>query len=183
MALNFIRQQSFKTQAGMRPRARKIGVLITDGKSQDDVEAPSKKLKDEGVELFAIGKCWKEKPPCPRGYHCAEDIFVVKNIFWSIEEQTHTFSPITWFIKMMRQEVNLFSSFLQVMGWKLHGFLGESDGSRGQINVLLIGFRKIPLWFSTEPCLFLISIILLSRKNTEETLLGGDLVLEIFRRN
>ena len=61
MALNFIRQQSFKTQAGMRPRARKIGVLITDGKSQDgksqdDVEAPSKKLKDEGVELFAIGK-------------------------------------------------------------------------------------------------------------------------------
>ncbi|EPY83208.1 hypothetical protein CB1_000591007, partial [Camelus ferus] len=55
MALNFIRQQSFKTQAGMRPRARKIGVLITDGKSQDDVEAPSKKLKDEGVELFAIG--------------------------------------------------------------------------------------------------------------------------------
>ena len=56
MALNFIRQQSFKTQAGRRPRARKIGVLITDGKSQDDVEAPSKKLKDEGVELFAIGK-------------------------------------------------------------------------------------------------------------------------------
>ncbi|OBS77151.1 hypothetical protein A6R68_16397 [Neotoma lepida] len=55
MALNFIRQQSFKTQAGMRPRARKIGVLITDGKSQDDVEAPSKRLKDEGVELFAIG--------------------------------------------------------------------------------------------------------------------------------
>ncbi|KAF7477201.1 Hypothetical predicted protein [Marmota monax] len=55
MALNFIRQQSFRTQAGMRPRARKIGVLITDGKSQDDVEAPSKKLKDEGVELFAIG--------------------------------------------------------------------------------------------------------------------------------
>ena len=56
MALNFIRQQSFKTQAGMRPRARKIGVLITDGKSQDDVEAPSKQLQDEGVELFAIGK-------------------------------------------------------------------------------------------------------------------------------
>lgn len=56
MALNFIHQQSFKTQAGMRPRARKIGVLITDGKSQDDVEAPSKKLKDEGIELFAVGK-------------------------------------------------------------------------------------------------------------------------------
>nr|XP_012997177.1 collagen alpha-1(XII) chain isoform X1 [Cavia porcellus] len=55
LALNFIRQQNFKTQAGLRTRARKIGVLITDGKSQDDVEAPSKKLKDEGVELFAVG--------------------------------------------------------------------------------------------------------------------------------
>ncbi|EHA97999.1 Collagen alpha-1(XII) chain [Heterocephalus glaber] len=55
LALNFIRQQNFKTQAGMRPRARKVGILITDGKSQDDVEAPSKKLKDEGVELFAVG--------------------------------------------------------------------------------------------------------------------------------
>nr|XP_023416594.1 collagen alpha-1(XII) chain-like isoform X2 [Cavia porcellus] len=55
LALNFIHQQNFKTQAGLRTRARKIGVLITDGKSQDDVEAPSKKLKDEGVELFAVG--------------------------------------------------------------------------------------------------------------------------------
>lgn len=59
MALNFLRQQSFRTQAGMRSRARKIGVLITDGKSQDDVEGPSRKLKDESVELFAIGKHWK----------------------------------------------------------------------------------------------------------------------------
>lgn len=56
LALNFIHQQNFKTQAGLRTRARKIGVLITDGKSQDDVEAPSKKLKDEGVELFAVGE-------------------------------------------------------------------------------------------------------------------------------
>lgn len=72
MALNFIRQQSFKTQAGMRPRARKIGVLITDGKSQDDVEAPSKKLKDEGVELFAVGKYGFENSHTPTGdkYFC-----------------------------------------------------------------------------------------------------------------
>lgn len=59
MALNFIRQQSFRTHAGMRPRARKIGILITDGKSQDDAEAPAQKLRDEGVELFAVGKHWK----------------------------------------------------------------------------------------------------------------------------
>lgn len=56
MALNFILKNNFKPEAGLRPRARKIGVLITDGKSQDDVVAPSKRLRDEGVELYAIGK-------------------------------------------------------------------------------------------------------------------------------
>lgn len=57
MALDFILKNSFKPAAGLRPRARKIGVLITDGKSQDDVVTPSRKLRDEGVELYAIGKC------------------------------------------------------------------------------------------------------------------------------
>lgn len=56
MALDFILRNNFKPVAGLRPRARKIGVLITDGKSQDDVVTPSRKLKDEGVELYAIGK-------------------------------------------------------------------------------------------------------------------------------
>lgn len=56
MALDFILRNNFKPVAGLRPRARKIGVLITDGKSQDDVVAPSRKLRDEGVELYAIGK-------------------------------------------------------------------------------------------------------------------------------
>lgn len=56
MALDFILKNNFKPVAGLRPRARKIGVLITDGKSQDDVVAPSRKLRDEGVELYAIGK-------------------------------------------------------------------------------------------------------------------------------
>ncbi|XP_056421865.1 collagen alpha-1(XII) chain isoform X3 [Hyla sarda] len=55
LALNFIHQNNFKAAVGMRPKSRKIGVLITDGKSQDDIVGPSKKLRDEGIELYAIG--------------------------------------------------------------------------------------------------------------------------------
>lgn len=56
MALNYILQNNFKTNVGMRPDARKIGVLITDGKSQDDVVFNSQNLRDSGIELYAIGE-------------------------------------------------------------------------------------------------------------------------------
>ncbi|XP_053566419.1 collagen alpha-1(XII) chain isoform X2 [Bombina bombina] len=55
MALNFILQNNLKAEAGMRAKSRKIAVLITDGKSQDDIVAPSKKIRDQGIELYAIG--------------------------------------------------------------------------------------------------------------------------------
>lgn len=56
MALNYILQNNFRTNVGMRPEARKIGVLITDGKSQDDVVFNSQNLRDSGIELYAIGE-------------------------------------------------------------------------------------------------------------------------------
>ncbi|KAM6915073.1 collagen alpha-1(XII) chain [Xenentodon cancila] len=55
MALNFILQNNFKPNVGMREGSRKIGVLITDGKSQDEIILNSQKLKDSGIELYAIG--------------------------------------------------------------------------------------------------------------------------------
>ncbi|XP_068137600.1 collagen alpha-1(XII) chain isoform X2 [Hyperolius riggenbachi] len=55
MALNFILQNNFKAAVGMRPKSRKIGVLITDGKTQDDIIGPSRKIRDEGIEIYAIG--------------------------------------------------------------------------------------------------------------------------------
>ncbi|XP_077566419.1 collagen alpha-1(XII) chain isoform X2 [Stigmatopora nigra] len=55
MALQHILRHNFKSQAGMRQEARKIGVLITDGKSQDEILVSSQELKDSGVELYAIG--------------------------------------------------------------------------------------------------------------------------------
>ncbi len=56
LALNYILQNNFKENVGMRPNSRKIGVLITDGKSQDDVIVNSQNLRDEGIELYAIGE-------------------------------------------------------------------------------------------------------------------------------
>lgn len=61
LALNFIFENNFKPSVGMRLDSRKIGVLITDGKSQDDIVVNSQTLRDSGIELYAIG----ESPPRP----------------------------------------------------------------------------------------------------------------------
>ncbi|TRY92824.1 hypothetical protein DNTS_024890 [Danionella cerebrum] len=55
LALNHILENNFKADVGMRPNSRKIGVLVTDGKSQDEVTEKSQKLRDSGIELYAIG--------------------------------------------------------------------------------------------------------------------------------
>lgn len=56
MALDFILRNNFRPNVGLRPEARKIGVLITDGKSQDDIVFNSQNLRDSGIELYAIGE-------------------------------------------------------------------------------------------------------------------------------
>ncbi|XP_039977374.1 collagen alpha-1(XIV) chain-like isoform X2 [Xiphias gladius] len=55
LALTFILENSFKPESGSRPGVPKIGILITDGKSQDDVSPPAQSLREAGIELFAIG--------------------------------------------------------------------------------------------------------------------------------
>ncbi|CAJ1087213.1 LOW QUALITY PROTEIN: collagen alpha-1(XII) chain-like [Xyrichtys novacula] len=55
LALRYILQNNFKPEVGLREDARKIGVLLTDGKSQDDVILPSQSLRDAGIELYTIG--------------------------------------------------------------------------------------------------------------------------------
>uniref|UniRef100_A0A3Q2G2Y4 Collagen type XIV alpha 1 chain n=1 Tax=Cyprinodon variegatus TaxID=28743 RepID=A0A3Q2G2Y4_CYPVA len=55
LALNFIMDNCFKPESGSRAGVPKIGILITDGKSQDDVVPPAESLRKAGVELFAIG--------------------------------------------------------------------------------------------------------------------------------
>lgn len=55
LALMYILENSFKPESGSRTDVPKIGILITDGKSQDDVIGPAQSLRDAGIELFAIG--------------------------------------------------------------------------------------------------------------------------------
>ncbi|XP_045900552.1 collagen alpha-1(XIV) chain [Micropterus dolomieu] len=55
LALTYILENSFKPESGSRVSIPKIGILITDGKSQDDVIPPAESLRNAGVELFAIG--------------------------------------------------------------------------------------------------------------------------------
>ncbi|MEQ2263724.1 hypothetical protein XENORESO_011856, partial [Xenotaenia resolanae] len=55
MALRYILQENFQPAVGLRSDSRKIGVLITDGKSQDEIINKSQSLRDSGIELYAIG--------------------------------------------------------------------------------------------------------------------------------
>ncbi|KAK2844342.1 hypothetical protein Q5P01_011001 [Channa striata] len=55
LALTYILENCFKPDSGSRVGIPKIGILITDGKSQDDVIPPAESLRNAGVELFAIG--------------------------------------------------------------------------------------------------------------------------------
>ncbi|XP_068425396.1 collagen alpha-1(XIV) chain isoform X1 [Clinocottus analis] len=55
LALTYILEHCFKPESGSRVGIPKIGILITDGKSQDDVIPPAESLRNAGIELFAIG--------------------------------------------------------------------------------------------------------------------------------
>ncbi|XP_061752464.1 collagen alpha-1(XII) chain-like [Nerophis ophidion] len=55
VALNYILQYNFRHYAGMRQDSRKMVILLTDGKSQDEVVSHSQNLKETGIELYAIG--------------------------------------------------------------------------------------------------------------------------------
>nr|XP_046254830.1 collagen alpha-1(XIV) chain-like isoform X3 [Scatophagus argus] len=55
LALTYILENCFRPESGSRDGIPKIGILITDGKSQDDVIPPAESLRNAGVELFAIG--------------------------------------------------------------------------------------------------------------------------------
>lgn len=48
----------------MRRNSRKIGVLVTDGKSQDDVHEKAQNLRNENIELYAVGTQWFDPLIC-----------------------------------------------------------------------------------------------------------------------
>ncbi|KAL0595826.1 Collagen alpha-1 chain [Plecturocebus cupreus] len=55
LALTHVLGQNLQLAAGVRPEAAKVVVLVTDGKSQDDVHTAARILKDLGAIVFAVG--------------------------------------------------------------------------------------------------------------------------------
>lgn len=56
-ALDYMREHYFTESAGSRARQRvpQIAVVITDGESTDEVEAPALRLREQGVTMISIG--------------------------------------------------------------------------------------------------------------------------------
>nr|XP_018671382.1 collagen alpha-6(VI) chain-like isoform X2 [Ciona intestinalis] len=54
-ALVHIRENGFTEESGARPGAPKVLVVISDGRSADNIETPARKLHESGVYVFAIG--------------------------------------------------------------------------------------------------------------------------------
>uniref|UniRef100_I3MNA9 Collagen alpha-1(XX) chain n=1 Tax=Ictidomys tridecemlineatus TaxID=43179 RepID=I3MNA9_ICTTR len=55
LALTHVLGQNLKPSAGLRPEAAKVVILVTDGKSQDDVHTAARVLKDLDIDVFAVG--------------------------------------------------------------------------------------------------------------------------------
>ncbi|XP_028985468.2 matrilin-2-like [Betta splendens] len=54
-ALRHMFESSFSAREGARPDVRRVGVVFTDGRSQDDVSEWATKAKTSGITLFALG--------------------------------------------------------------------------------------------------------------------------------
>ncbi|XP_030074550.1 matrilin-1 isoform X2 [Microcaecilia unicolor] len=54
-ALSYLVDSSFAVSNGARPGVPKVGVIFTDGRSQDYIKDAAKKAKDLGFKMYAIG--------------------------------------------------------------------------------------------------------------------------------
>ncbi|MCJ8746325.1 hypothetical protein PDJAM_G00140510 [Pangasius djambal] len=54
-ALNFLVDKSFSSGQGARPGATKVGIVFTDGRSQDYIGDAAKKAKESGFTMYAVG--------------------------------------------------------------------------------------------------------------------------------
>ncbi|XP_029424316.1 collagen alpha-1(XX) chain isoform X3 [Nannospalax galili] len=55
LALTHVLGQNLKPVVGLRPEAAKVLILVTDGKSQDDVRTAAHILKDLNIDVFTVG--------------------------------------------------------------------------------------------------------------------------------
>ncbi|XP_040187550.1 matrilin-4 isoform X2 [Rana temporaria] len=55
LSLKHMVEHSFSQQEGARPNVPKIGLVFTDGRSQDDISEWAKRAKDAGITMYAVG--------------------------------------------------------------------------------------------------------------------------------
>lgn len=55
-AIDYLIKNTFTESAGARVGFPKVAIIITDGKSQDEVEIPARELRGIGVEVFSLGR-------------------------------------------------------------------------------------------------------------------------------
>lgn len=55
-AIDYLIKNTFTESAGARAGFPKVAIIITDGKSQDEVEVPARELRSIGVEVFSLGR-------------------------------------------------------------------------------------------------------------------------------
>ncbi|XP_051520292.1 cartilage matrix protein-like isoform X2 [Myxocyprinus asiaticus] len=54
-ALNFMSENSFGPNQGARPGVTKVGIVFTDGRSQDYIGDAARKAKENGFKMYAVG--------------------------------------------------------------------------------------------------------------------------------
>ncbi|KAK2500102.1 hypothetical protein MC885_011943 [Smutsia gigantea] len=54
-ALKYLIDKSFTLSSGARPGAQKVGIVFTDGRSQDYINDAARRAKDLGFKMFAVG--------------------------------------------------------------------------------------------------------------------------------
>ncbi|XP_053469192.1 cartilage matrix protein [Ictalurus furcatus] len=54
-AINYMVDKSFSIAHGARPGAAKVGIVLTDGRSQDYIGDAARKAKESGFKMYAIG--------------------------------------------------------------------------------------------------------------------------------
>ena len=55
-AIDYLIKNTLTESAGARVGFPKVAIIITDGKSQDEVEIPARELRNIGVEVFSLGR-------------------------------------------------------------------------------------------------------------------------------
>ncbi|TRZ01130.1 hypothetical protein DNTS_007854 [Danionella cerebrum] len=55
MALGYMSQTSFTLSQGSRPQIQKVGIVFTDGRSQDYIGDAARKAKENGIIMYAVG--------------------------------------------------------------------------------------------------------------------------------